>query len=104
MLGCKVLMEEGRGLKLLAERITAIIQKAAAVSTLADHAAALGAALQEVYFAVQKAWSTCNPTEALASAVPYMQAFGHTVLAWIWLAVVASRDLTCAQFPNDGFE
>ena len=29
----------------------------------------------------------CAPTEALANAVPYMQAFGHTVLAWIWLDV-----------------
>jgi hypothetical protein len=27
------------------------------------------------------------PTEALANAVPYLQAFGHTVLAWIWLDV-----------------
>jgi len=27
------------------------------------------------------------PGEALANAVPYLQAFGHTVLAWIWLDV-----------------
>jgi butyryl-CoA dehydrogenase len=33
------------------------------------------------------AWSTAAPCEALANAVPYMQAFGHTVLAWIWLEV-----------------
>jgi butyryl-CoA dehydrogenase len=26
----------------------------------------------------------------LANAVPYMQAFGHTVLAWIWLDVAAA--------------
>ena len=25
------------------------------------------------------------PAQALANAVPYMQAFGHTVLAWTWL-------------------
>ena len=31
--------------------------------------------------------------DALANAVPYLQAFGHTVLAWIWLdvALVAER-------------
>ena len=34
-----------------------------------------------------QAWATGNPTDALANAVPYMQAFGHTVLAWIWLDV-----------------
>ena len=26
-------------------------------------------------------------TEALANAVPYLQAFGHTVVAWLWLDV-----------------
>jgi butyryl-CoA dehydrogenase len=143
LLGRKVLMEEGRGLQLLAGRITATIDKTTTVPALAPHAAALGKALQQVSVATQKAWATGNPTEALANAVPYMQAFGHTVLAWIWLdvaakalegdatqtsaatqgrmgaaqyffhyelpkigawlAVVASRDLTCADFPIDGF-
>ena len=37
--------------------------------------------------ATKAAWATGEPTEALANAVPYMQAFGHTVLAWIWLDV-----------------
>jgi butyryl-CoA dehydrogenase len=27
------------------------------------------------------------PEEALANATPYLQAFGHTVLAWIWLDI-----------------
>ncbi|MFZ2306336.1 MAG: acyl-CoA dehydrogenase [Rhodoferax sp.] len=143
LLGRKVLMEEGKGLKLLAERMTATIQKAAGVPALAEHAKALGLALQQIGAATQKAWSTGNPTEALANAVPYMQAFGHTVLAWIWLdvaakaleadaaqtttatrgrlgatrfffhyelpkigawlGVVQTRDLTCADFPQDAF-
>ncbi|MGL5002894.1 MAG: acyl-CoA dehydrogenase C-terminal domain-containing protein, partial [Casimicrobium sp.] len=33
-------------------------------------------------------WSTGNPNEALANAVPYMQAFGHMVMAWVWLDVL----------------
>jgi alkylation response protein AidB-like acyl-CoA dehydrogenase len=143
LLGRKVLMEEGRGLQLLAARINATIQNTAAVPALAAHAAALEKALQQISVATQKAWSTGNPTEALANAVPYMQAFGHTVLAWIWLdvaakalegdaaqaematqgrvgaaqyffhyelpkigawlAVVESRDTTCAAFPVDAF-
>ena len=37
--------------------------------------------------ATKAAWATGEPGEALANAVPYMQAFGHTVLAWIWLDV-----------------
>ena len=35
--------------------------------------------------ATQAAWSTGVPEEALANATPYLQAFGHVVLAWVWL-------------------
>ncbi len=46
--------------------------------------------LQRVGAATKAAWATGHPAEALANAVPYMQAFGHTVLAWIWLDVALS--------------
>jgi alkylation response protein AidB-like acyl-CoA dehydrogenase len=143
LLGRKVLMEGGKGIDLLALRITETIGRAARVPDLAAHARALRVALQQVGNATQAAWSTGNPTEALANAVPYMQAFGHTVLAWIWLdvslaalkvdatksiaatagktgatqyfyhyelpkvaawlQVVETRDLTCANFPEEAF-
>jgi hypothetical protein len=110
---------------------------------LAEFAAALAQALNQVASATRAAWATAQPTEALANAVPYMQAFGHTVLAWIWLdvvlqdlssegaesgqsqrgrmmatqyfyryelpkigawlKVVESRDMTCADIPEDAF-
>ncbi|MCM3563169.1 acyl-CoA dehydrogenase [Hydrogenophaga intermedia] len=140
LLGRKVLMENGRGLQLLAGRINATIQRAIQVPELAAHANALGKALQDVGAATKAAWATGNPAEALANAVPYLQAFGHTVLAWIWLdvaltahaapaspartgrlgamryflhyelpktgawlAVVSSRDATCAELPEEAF-
>ena len=87
LLGRKVLMEEGRGITLLAARMTATMKRAYHVPALAEHADALGVALKQVAVATQKAWATGKATEALANAVPYMQAFGHTVLAWIWLDV-----------------
>jgi alkylation response protein AidB-like acyl-CoA dehydrogenase len=87
LLGRKVLMENGRGLQLLAARINGTIQRAIQRPELAAHANALGKALQELGAATQAAWATGNPAEALANAVPYLQAFGHTVLAWIWLDV-----------------
>ena len=87
LLGRKVLMENGRGLALLAERMQATITKASKQAELKAHADALGNALQHVSAATQAAWATGNPQDALANAVPYMQAFGHTVLAWIWLDV-----------------
>jgi butyryl-CoA dehydrogenase len=143
LLGRKVLMEGGKGLQLLAARINATITRAAQVPELAAYAKALGQALQQVGATTQAAWATGNPQDALANAVPYMQGFGHTVLAWIWLdvalaalqadatksiavtagklgavryfyhyelpkidawlQVVATRDLTCADLPEEAF-
>jgi butyryl-CoA dehydrogenase len=88
LLGRKVLMEDGRGMKLLAGRMAETMARAAKVPALAAHAKALGEALQRLGTATQAAWATGDPRSALTNAVPYMQAFGHTVLAWIWLDVV----------------
>ncbi len=88
LLGRKVLMENGRGMHLLAARMQATMVRAAPNAALAPYADALAKALTDVGVATQAAWSTGSPDEALANAVPYMQAFGHTVLAWIWLEVV----------------
>ncbi|WP_397406360.1 acyl-CoA dehydrogenase [Polaromonas sp.] len=143
LLGRKVLMEGGKGLQLLAARIGSTMERASQVPELAAYAKALGQALQQVGATTQAAWATGNPQDALANAVPYMQGFGHTVLAWIWLdvalaalqadatksiavtagklgavryfyhyelpkidawlQVVAARDLTCADLPEEAF-
>ena len=143
LLGRKVLMEGGKGLKLLADRLQVTIHKAYPHAELKNHAKALTTALLQIDKATKAAWATGNPQEALANAVPYMQAFGHTVLAWIWLdvacasleqsathsiasragiqgaaayfyayelpkitawlAVVESRDLLCANLPEEAF-
>ena len=87
LLGRKVLMEGGKGLQLLAGRINATIERAIRQPELAEDANALGQALRQVGSATKAAWATGVPGEALANAVPYMQAFGHMVLAWIWLDV-----------------
>jgi butyryl-CoA dehydrogenase len=90
LLGRKVLMEEGRGVHLLGARMRETADKAMAFADLAADAKALNTALEKVISATQMAWSSGQPQEALANAVPYLQAFGHLVLAWIWLDVSAS--------------
>ena len=87
LLGRKVVMGEGKGFALLSTRIAATIAAARAQPALREHADALAAALEQLGGATRAAWSTGNPDEALANATPYLQAFGHTVLAWIWLDV-----------------
>ena len=96
LLGRKVLMEGGRGLSLLGTRIDATIARAWNMPDLSGHARALDTAWQKVLRATKSAWSTSQPREALANAVPYMQAFGHTVLAWIWLDVALAVQLSNA--------
>ena len=141
LLARKVLMENGRGLQLLAGRVNGTVERAIQHAELAHYANSLGAALQKVGAATKAAWATGVPTDALANAVPYMQAFGHMVLAWIWLdvalaiktaglddagargrlaasrfffhyelpkidawlKVVETRDLTCAELPEECF-
>nr|WP_091722598.1 acyl-CoA dehydrogenase [Mitsuaria sp. PDC51] len=92
LLGRKVVMDGGQALMALATRISDTAQRAGQVPGLAEAANELGAALAAVGGATKKAWSTGEPEEALANATPYLQAFGHTVLAWIWLDVVLALE------------
>lgn len=96
LLGRKVVMQGGAGLALLAARINATIERALGTTSLAAHANALAAALKHLGGATKAAWATGDPDDALANATPYLQAFGHTVLAWIWLDVAL-----CAQAQRE---
>ena len=96
LLGRKVVMQGGAGLALVVKTIEATIERAQKLPALVDFAAALAAALEHLYAATQAAWATGQPDEALANATPYLQAFGHTVLAWMWLDVAV-----CAQASLD---
>jgi alkylation response protein AidB-like acyl-CoA dehydrogenase len=99
LLGRKVLMEGGRGLQLLAGRINATVERAIQDRELAEDANALAKALQQVGAATKTAWATGDPAQALANAVPYMQAFGHMVVAWMWLDVALAIPTAERQQP-----
>ena len=102
LLARKVLMDNGRGLQLLAGRIQGTIEQTIQQPALVLHANALAQALLQVGNATKAAWATGQPTEALANAVPYMQAFGHTVLAWIWLDVALATLKSPATAAHQG--
>ncbi|MEY4563745.1 MAG: hypothetical protein RLZZ618_3022 [Pseudomonadota bacterium] len=87
LLGRKVVMQEGRGLALVSQRIEATASRAAALPQLAGMAAQLRDALALLQHSTQAAWQGALPEEALANATPYLQGFGHVVLAWTWLDV-----------------
>jgi butyryl-CoA dehydrogenase len=87
LLGRKVVMDGGAGLAVLREAIAATVERATAVDVVAEHAQPLADAVERLAAATRDAWSTGVPEEALANATPYLQAFGHVVVAWIWLDV-----------------
>ena len=97
LLGRKVTMDGGAALRLLAKRISATIERAGHASGLAEPANQLAAALQALGVATKAVWASGIAEEALANATPYLQAFGHTVLAWVWLDVA----LACAGRDDD---
>jgi butyryl-CoA dehydrogenase len=91
LLGRKVLLEDGRGLKLLSKHILVTVTQAQAAGPEYQACAkALQQAVQDITAATQAAWAEADPALALANAVPYMQAFGHIVIAWVWLQVATA--------------
>ena len=102
LLGRKVVMNEGAGLAALREAIDATIARASTVAALQAHAQALAAAADHLEAATRAAWSTGSADEALANATPYLQAFGHVVLAWIWLDVATRASAGPADAAQRG--
>ena len=96
LLGRKVRLQGGRAMALLGERMGQTLESAAQCPELIAYCVALENAWKDLRDATEAAWRDGDPTRALANAVPYMQAFGHTVLAWVWL------DVACAaqQLPD----
>lgn len=100
LLGRKVVMDGGKGYAALATRINATIERALPTPAWAAEANQLAGALKALGHATRAAWATGVPEEALANATPYLQAFGHVVLAWIWLDVAVSAQSIADAQPS----
>lgn len=102
LLGRKVAMEQGAGLRLFIETARRDAQRAAEAG-LRGEAAALAASLDKLAL-VSEALTLLqrsDPDLALANATVYLDAFGRVALAWIWLQ--QGRVATLA-FPTAGAE
>ena len=86
LLGRKVVMDGGAGLRLLVETVSATTARAAAAGgELADLGRLLDAAVARVGAVTRRLWASGDPETALANASVYLEAVGHTVMAWMWL-------------------
>jgi alkylation response protein AidB-like acyl-CoA dehydrogenase len=100
LLGRKVTQHGGEGLRLLAERIRATVDAATTDTATADTATAdaatgsadvgdlakrLAESLDAILAVTERLDRTGEPDLIMAHASAYLDAFGHVVVAWIWL-------------------
>lgn len=85
LLGRKVVMRGGVGLKLLIETISRSVAKAITSDRICKHAQDLSSAVHRLATVTEKLRDTGDVTVALANSTVYLEAAGHIVVAWMWL-------------------
>jgi alkylation response protein AidB-like acyl-CoA dehydrogenase len=86
LLGRKVLIDGGRGIRLLVNTILRTTGQASALGDpLAKWASTLASAAGRVEHTTGLLWKDGDPGVALPNATLYLEAVGHVVVAWIWL-------------------
>ena len=97
LLGRKAVMDNGAAIRLFAAEVQKTVAEAQPDPVLAGFCTELCAALGELAATLRVLGPVLatQPTLALANASVFLEAFGHTVLAWIWLrqALAAQRGL-----------
>jgi hypothetical protein len=83
LLGRKVIMHDGAGLRVLAQAVCETVDQA--TGDLAAMGAQLRHALTRIVRITESLWATGDPATALANAATYLEAVGHVVIAWMWL-------------------
>ncbi|MCP5199004.1 MAG: acyl-CoA dehydrogenase [Gammaproteobacteria bacterium] len=108
LLGRKVSMQDGAAWTALLAEYRATLDETAAVAELAEYRGALAAAVDTLAATTRtlvdmRAAGEVN--RALANATLYLDAFGHVVIAWMWLrqALVAVRALPAAAGSDVDF-
>ncbi|MDT5210027.1 MAG: hypothetical protein QOF67_2442, partial [Mycobacterium sp.] len=93
LLGRKVVMQDGAGLTLLAERINQTIDRALEFEGTAAYAKDLREAVQRLVDVTATLWSAGDIATTLANSTIYLEAAGHVVVAWMWLEqLIAASD------------
>ena len=88
LLGRKVTMKQGAALQALQARVEATLAQASNIPALEEFVTSLKEALGDVVQTTMVLMQTAMKGEIdlyLANASVYLNLFGHTVLAWIWL-------------------
>jgi alkylation response protein AidB-like acyl-CoA dehydrogenase len=105
LLGRKVVMKQGAALAALDEAMHVMVLRAhdSADLKVRGYADELSDAASRLTSVTRHIWETDDNRLTLANASLYLEAFGHIVLAWVWLeqAIVAARALSRTEGAND---
>jgi butyryl-CoA dehydrogenase len=93
LLGRKVVMADGAGLTVLAERINQTIDTALKSESTAAYAKDLREAVRRLVDVTATLWAAGDIATTLANSTIYLEATGHVVVAWMWLEqLIAASD------------
>jgi alkylation response protein AidB-like acyl-CoA dehydrogenase len=92
LLGRKVTMKDGAALRALEETVMATIWIAQKCSdqSVAKYADELASAMARLTSVTRHVWAAGDSRSTLANATVYLEAFGHIVMAWIWLELAST--------------
>lgn len=100
LLGRKVLRDQGAALRELRTVVSRTIAQARCFSELSQHADDLDRAWHRIEDTVATLIHLGDEPRALANATPFLSAFGHSIVAWLWLdqaCVSAARLASAAE-------
>ncbi len=107
LLGRKAVADGGKALALLRQAISRDVELASAEASLRPYGEPLLRAADRLVAAARVVAGALpeEPERALANASPYLEAFGHVAVAWMWLrqAHAAQRGLSAARGAEADF-
>jgi butyryl-CoA dehydrogenase len=83
LLGRKVVIQDGAGLRLLLSRIRSTASSSDLGQPVLD-------ACDRLETVTARLWESGSPTVALANSTAYLEAAGHLVIAWMWISQLAA--------------
>ena len=96
LLGRKVVMQDGAAFRLLVERIEATLHAADEDGDLTELVGDVFSQLDHLVETTRDLHAADDLNKTLANASIYLEAFGHIVMAWIWI----EQALAAAAAPN----
>ncbi len=107
LLGRKAVGDGGAALEALGRAMLRDIEAASGVEALREYAGALGQSWERLVATTRKLGMTLmkDAARGLANSSVYLDAFGHVVVAWMWLrqALAAARGLERGEAVDEGF-